>query len=256
MLKQLEKIKTQLKEETIEAAIKALGVPRSTIYRWLRRLREGGGDIRAFKDRSRRPKRVREKRWDATLRVSVEATRTMFPGSGKAKIHGILKEMSEDEEKRKKLIEMARDLGIERRLIEALSQITSGMIRSESTIVRILDYLKRRKVIKEPFVRKRRYAGRFRPYAERLKYQIPANEPGDVVQVDTMYVNVGEQSYLKQFTAVDRVVRWRCNDIYYSATALNAKKFLEKMQERCLFKIKAIQVDGGSEFAGEFEEGK
>jgi len=28
------------------------------------------------------------------------------------------------------------------------------------------------------------------------------------------------------------------------------------MQERCLFKIKAIQVDGGSEFAGEFEEGK
>jgi hypothetical protein len=60
-----------------------------------------------------------------------------------------------------------------------------------------------------------------------------------------MYVSIGDGKHLKQFTKVDRVVRWRCTDIYYSATALNAKKFLDKLEKKCPFKIKAIQVDGG-----------
>jgi|GEM_PF-6703675 len=79
-----------------------------------------------------------------------------------------------------------------------------------------------------------------RPFAKRLQSEIPANEPGDVVQIDTMYVSIGEGRHLKQFTKVDRVVRWN-----YSATALNAKKFFDNLQKKCPFKIKAIQFDGG-----------
>jgi len=41
----------------------------------------------------------------------------------------------EDDRTRKELIEMARNLGVERRLIEALSQITKDKVMSESTIV-------------------------------------------------------------------------------------------------------------------------
>jgi hypothetical protein len=60
-----------------------------------------------------------------------------------------------------------------------------------------------------------------------------------------MFVRIGAGKHLKQFTKVDRVVRWRCTDIYYSATALNAKKFLDKLEKKCPFKIRAMQVDGG-----------
>jgi len=48
------------------------------VYRWLKRLREGGGEIRALEDKSRRPRRVRQKEWDTMFIVSVEAVRTMF----------------------------------------------------------------------------------------------------------------------------------------------------------------------------------
>jgi DNA-binding transcriptional ArsR family regulator len=245
VLKMLGEIKAEVKGVTMVKAIKLLKLRRSTVYRWLKRLREGGGRIKALEDKSRRPRRVRQKEWDTMFIVSVEAVRTMFPGYGKAKIHGILRRLVEDDRTRRELIEMARNLGVERRLIEGLSQITKDKVMSESTIGRVLSYLKQRHVIKEPFVKKKRCAPRSRPYAERLQSQIPANEPGDVVQIDTMYVSIGEGKHLKQFTAVDRVVRWRCTDIYYSATALNAKKFLDKLEKKCPFKIKAIQVDGG-----------
>jgi glycerol kinase len=55
-----------------------------------------------------------------------------------------------------------------------------------------------------------------------------------------MFVSIAEGRHLKQFTKVDRVVRWN-----YSATALNAKNFLDKLENKCPFKIKAIQFDGG-----------
>jgi transposase InsO family protein len=40
---------------------------------------------------------------------------------------------------------------------------------------------------------------------------------------------------------------------YPSASAKNARDFLEKLLERTPFEVKAIQVDGGSEFMAEFE---
>jgi DNA-binding transcriptional ArsR family regulator len=91
VLKRLREIKPEVKGETTEKAIEVLKLPRSTVYGWLKRLREAGGDIRALEDNSRRPRRVRQKEWDTMFIVSVEAVRTMFPGCGKAKIHGILR---------------------------------------------------------------------------------------------------------------------------------------------------------------------
>ena len=77
-----------------------------------------------------------------------------------------MRRLVEDDRTRKELIEMARNLGVERRLIEALSQITKDKVMSESTIGRVLSYLKQRHVIKEPFVKKKRCAPRSRPYKE------------------------------------------------------------------------------------------
>jgi len=58
----------------------------------------------------------------------------------------------------------------------------------------------------------------------------------------------------KHFTARDTISRWDVLDIYSRATASTAACFLDKL-ERCMpFPIRAVQVDGGSEFEAVFEE--
>ncbi|MCQ5373845.1 MAG: helix-turn-helix domain containing protein, partial [Candidatus Methanomethylicia archaeon] len=71
VLKMLGEIKAEVKGVTMVKAIKLLKLRRSTVYRWLKRLREGGGEIRALEDKSRRPRRVRQKEWDTMFIVSV-----------------------------------------------------------------------------------------------------------------------------------------------------------------------------------------
>ena len=68
----------------------------------------------------------------------MEAVTTMVPGCRKAKICAILKLMTEDGEKRRALIEMAKELGWETTLINALLEVRKKMVRSESTIGRML----------------------------------------------------------------------------------------------------------------------
>ena len=58
-------------------AAELLGVPRSTLYRWRKKLREEG--LRGLEPRSRRPKRVREKRWFPELIRAIKELRGMFP---------------------------------------------------------------------------------------------------------------------------------------------------------------------------------
>ena len=65
-------------------ASKILGVPRSTLYRWRKRL-EGFGP-KGLEDRSRRPKRVRKRDWSPELILAIKELRGMFPSWGKEKI--------------------------------------------------------------------------------------------------------------------------------------------------------------------------
>ena len=53
---------------------------------------------------------------------------------------------------------------------------------------------------------------------------------------------------LKHFTARDVVSRWDVLEVHTRATATTAKAFLDTLQDRLPFPLKAIQVDGGSEF--------
>ena len=58
---------------------------------------------------------------------------------------------------------------------------------------------------------------------------------------------------LKQFTARDRVSRWDVIEVHRRATATAASLFLTTLQRRLPFALRALQVDGGSEFAALFE---
>ncbi len=73
------------------------------------------------------------------------------------------------------------------------------------------------------------------------------------IQMDSLHVFVkGIKRYI--FTAIDLKTRFAFAYTYKSFASDNAKDFMEKLIKVMPFKIKAIQTDNGSEFAGNFEK--
>lgn len=204
-----------------DQASQKLGVARSTMYRWGKRLRER--NLRGLEADSRRPKRLRTVSWSPQLIESVLEMREMYPRWGKDKLRVLLKR--------------------------------EGWHTSASTVGRILSYLKKRGLIHDPprkaLVSARR--AQKRPYALRKPKNYPVHLPGDLVQIDTLDVRLMPGVRFKHFTARDMVSRWDVLQACSRATANNAKLFLETVQQRLPFPLKAVQVDGGSEFMAEFE---
>jgi putative transposase len=203
-------------------AAEALRLPRSTLYRWERRLKAEG--LPGLEDRSRRPKRVRPREWGAELAMRVCRLREGVPGWGKDKLAPLLWEMGESV--------------------------------SISTVGRILSHLKaHHRLVEAPRtgVGLRRRAFR-RPYAVRKPRGYVVRQPGDMVQLDTVEVRPLPGVVIKQFTARDVVSRWDVLEAHSRATAGTASGFLDRLQARMPFPVKAIQVDGGSEFQAEFEQ--
>ncbi len=121
---------------------------------------------------------------------------------------------------------------------------------------RILSKLKREgrllpPTLKDPCITSR---PQIRPYAVRKPKDYLVQAPGDLVQVDTADVRYdGSARIYKHFGARDFVGRWDVLDVHRNATARNAADFLDVIQARMPFAVRAIQVDGGSEFRAEFE---
>jgi transposase InsO family protein len=127
---------------------------------------------------------------------------------------------------------------------------------STSMAGRILRRLKERGVLREP-VRNRVSAHRRgikRPYAVRKPKDYRVAQPGDLIQVDTLDIRPLPGVVLKHFTARDVISRWDVIEVHSRATAITAAHFLDTLNERMLFTVRAIQVDGGSEFEAVFEE--
>jgi len=95
-----------------------------------------------------------------------------------------------------------------------------------------------------------RRALRSRPYAIRKPKRYAVSQSGDLVEVDTLDVRPLPGVVFKQFTARDVVSRW---DAIQAHTRATAAQFLDTLLHRMPFPILAVQVDGGSEFAAEFE---
>ena len=130
-----------------------------------------------------------------------------------------------------------------------------GLDCSASMVGRILDKLKERGILKEPIpnhisARKRRWQ---RPYAIRKPKEYLANKPGAIVEVDTLDLRPLPGIILKHFTAHDVISRWDVLSVYSRANANTAAHFLDTLESRMPFPVRAIQVDGGSEFGAIFE---
>lgn len=199
-----------------------IDIPRSTLYRWKKKLEEKG--LNGLEDGSRRPKHLRCPRWGFKLVDTICELRQLYPRWGKNKLKVML----------------ARE----------------GFHASLSTIGRILKYLKERHLLPNPsrkliFCAKRRSK---RPFAIRKPREFEVKRPGDLVEIDTLDIHPFPGWHCKHFTARDVVSRWDVVQTFSKASSLCAAQFLEILIRRAPFPIRAIQVDGGSEFKAWFEK--
>ena len=199
------------------------GISRQTFYRWQRRYDPYA--LITLEERSHCPRQRRLPTWSFPLEEKVLGLRLRFPRWGKDKLAVLLR--------RQKLAV------------------------STSMVGRILTRLKQQGRLVEPprtGVPGSCRALLPRPYAVRKPKQYAVSEPGDLVEVDTLDVRPIPGVVFKQFTARDVVSRWDVIQAHPRATAQAATEFLDTLQHRMPFPIRAVQIDGGPEFAAEFEQ--
>jgi len=197
------------------------GISPQTFYRWLKRY--DPKHPKTLESRSHRPHKVREPTYSLEQIDAVLKKREQYPRWGKDKLAVLLRR--------------------------------ENMQISASMVGRILNYLKARNILREPIknrisARKRKIK---RPYAIRKPKEYEIKRPGDIIEIDTLDVRPLPGVIIKHFSAYDVVSRWNVIGVNSTATAKNAKRFLEDMQKRIPYPIKGIQIDNGSEFQSVFE---
>jgi putative transposase len=205
---------------SVAATCRHFGIARSTYYRWHQRY--DPQQLSVLENRSSAPRRRRRPTWTPEQAEAVRQAREGSPRWGKDKLAVVLRR--------------------------------EGITLSVSMIGRILRDLKRRGVLLEPIsARVRLHARHRRPYAIRKPKEHPVAHPGDLVQLDTMHLTPLPGVERRHFSAVDLISRWSVTGVRATATAGTARDFLAELEERLPFPVRAIQVDGGSEFMAEFE---
>ena len=203
---------------TAGQAAKAVGASRAALYRWEKQP----------EPRSRKPHRVRKPTWTSALVRAVEELRADNPMWGKRKLAVLLRR--------------------------------EGLLVSVSTIGRILRRLMDKGVVTPvPILRRHPGPRRIRltqkqRYARRLPKGRKAKRPGELVQIDTLFVNVRPDAAIKHFTAYDPVAKWTFGHVATKASAFSAKALLDKLCAEAPFPVTGVQVDGGSEFKAAFEQ--
>lgn len=208
--------------QNVSLTCRHFGIGRQTFYRWQRRFQRQA--LVTLEDRSHRPRRVRQPTWSAQLAQAVLRLRVENPRWGKDKLTPLLR--------------------------------AQNWVVSCSMVGRILSHLKHTGQLREPSLANVTVLRKpvRRPYAVRKPRGYRPTAPGDLVQLDTMDLRPLPGVVLKQFTARDVVSRWDVLRVGTQATAAAATRFLDDLQARSPYAIRAIQVDGGSEFMAGFEQ--
>jgi putative transposase len=194
-----------------------------TFYRWKRRF--DPYDLTTLEDESHRPHHARKPKTAPAIVDRILALRQKYPRWGKDKLVVLLRR--------------------------------EGIKTSTSSVGRVMKRLRERGVLIEPLnvrlareARKRRWKPR---YAMRKPEGYRIDAPGDLVQVDTVQIRFANSQIRHQYSARDAISRWDCGRAFGRASSLTATTFLDYMQKKFPFSIRAIQIDGGSEFKKHFE---
>lgn len=200
------------------------GISPQTFYRWKNRY--DPYDLRTLESGSHRPYKVRQPETPVKVVERIQKLREQYPRWGRDKLAVLL--------------------------------MKEGIEISASTVGRVMNRLKARGLLREPenvrlakLARKRRRKPR---YAVRMPKGYSIEAPGDLVQMDTLKLQLMSNDVRYHFSARDVVSRWDCARAFRRQTSFAAARFLEYLETKFPFKIKAIQIDGGSEFKKDFEE--
>lgn len=197
------------------------GISRPTLTKWLARFDRR--HLKSLESRPRRPHGVRKPEWTTDAVVAVHELRKRFPRWGK-----------------KKLVVMLR---------------RAGWTLSESTVGRILGHLLKTGQLHFHCQQvQMRWRKSQRSWAVRKPKDYGAKLPGDILQIDTVDLRPLPDVILKQLSAVDVVSRWSGVEVATRATARVTRDSMKRILARFPFPVRAIQIDGGSEFMAEFEE--
>ena len=115
-----------------------------------------------------------------------------------------------------------------------------GIEVSLSSVKRTLD---RRGLLRKRSPWKRLHVSAPRPKAE---------QPGDLVQVDTVHLMKTDGSKVYVFTCLDVYSRWAYARAYERCNTHSAIEFLKRAQTEALFTFSMVQSDNGSEFSTRF----
>ena len=213
------------KEGTSEkTALVVLGISRSSLFRWSKKYNQR--NLSGLENEYKRPHKLRTSQWSKTLENDVLALRKANPLYGKYKIHAVLRR-------------------------------THKNLLSASTIGRIISLLIKKEKIKPAAFY---YSGRrkkprvFNGHSKRLPSGMKATKAGELVQFDHMSVYMEAGRSVKHFQATCPISKIVVEEVYHRATSNIAAQFLAFAQEQFPFPILSIQIDGGSEFRGDFEQ--
>ncbi len=200
------------------------GISAQTFYRW--KARFDPYDLTKLEEESRRPHEVRQPQTPLPVIERIVALREEHPRWSRDKLAVLL--------------------GRERIKI------------SGSTVGRVMARLKARGLLVEPvsvrqakLARKRRRKPR---YAVRRPKDYRVEDPGDLVQLDTLHARLLPGERRIQFRAHDVISKRAALRVYRRQTSGAAAEFLYHLKMKFPFSIRAIQIDGGSEFMDEFEK--
>jgi transposase InsO family protein len=200
------------------------GISPKTFYRWKNRF--DPYDLTTLEEESRRPRHRRQPQTPAAVVEAILELRNRYPRWGKKKM----------------VVLLAR----------------KGLKVSASTVGRVMNRLKARGVLVEPvnvtqamLARKRRWKPR---YAVRKPKDYRSLAPGDLVEVDTLQIRFVPGEIRYQFSGRDVVCRYDVIRAYTRQTSLKAAHFLHYLRKKFPYPVRAIQIDGGSEFKDQFEE--
>ena len=207
------------KHRNVSFTCRHFGISRETFSYWKRRY--DPQSLHTLEARSSRPRHPRPRTWTDAQGQAVQRLRAQYPRWGNDKLPRLLAK--------------------------------EGSELSVSLVGRIRRRLRARGQLLEPrgriSARKRRPP---RPHAQRKPKAYQPTAPGDLVAVDTLAVRPCPGTLRKQFTASAVVGRHCVLERASAATATLAPRVLDAF-DRFPFPVRAVQIDGGSEFKGAFE---
>ena len=133
-----------------------------------------------------------------------------------------------------------------RREHDRTSEVVHKQLLNEGIVVSLNSV--RRTIDRWGLMKKRSPFKRFHPHVDRPM----ALKPGDLVQLDTVHLMVGEKKRIYVFTLIDVYSRWAYAKAYRHMNGQKTVEFLGEAERAASFRFTMLQSDHGPEFSRYF----